>query len=591
MKVNSIPVLSNLIKTNSLSFGDALSTKQEAEYRKLLDDIKRDQGYQDGINMVKIYAPALPSNRDEDTGTGKITSNEADRFYDFARTYYGANSIKLMPMGQLTDKTVYSQDHYPGTYNRSAFTIGEDAINLFDLASEKYGNIITKEDAKEYVTRHRNTHGTSVSSQNKIDFETTLGWQNQEDYPVNEILRKAFDNFKNNKRPNKELKALRKEFEAFKNQKEPVDYDDIYTRLALYPYMKDWPHSRVHFFEGFDSNPQIRAERMPEYNRLKKEHKDAIEFFKFKQFLGRKAILDAKEMTNSKGMDLTGDCIWGFSWPEEQMFPDAFMKDEWGRKGESGNWGLPAINFKDLVEKQDSAAHRLLKAKVAHHLTMFDALRFDVGWGYMRPSYHFGDKQYRHLDAGLKIADFIANIAKEIKGNDFDTRKLMYECDADANDFSLWDNIDRLRQLKGMAILTTEHEKNDDANIGWGNAAFLRETLHLGNDNFILGTNNHDGRGVLDCAKDAQKVEEQVGGVMRTFKLQERDGVQDGWKLLKGKLSDPEHYEKYSRGRFAEIATVKNNFILYTDLLGRNEKVDYHAGGGNDDYKIGRAHV
>lgn len=585
MKVNSITNFSkNYLQSRPLSFGDALSTKQEKEYQKLLEDIKKDQGYQDGISMVKIYAPALPSNKNEDTGIGKITSKEAERFYDFARTYYGANSIKLMPMGQLTDKTVYSQNGYPGAYNRSAFTVGEDAINLFDLAGDKYGNILSEEDAKKYSSEHKRVWGTSASGQNKIDFETTLGWKNQEDYPVNEALKTAFANFKNDKHPNKELRALRKEFESFKNQKEPVDYDDIYTRLALYPYMKDWPHSRVHFFEGFDSDPNIRAERMPEYNKLKAQYKDEIEFFKFKQFLSRKAVLDAKEMINSKGMDMVGDCIWGFSWPEEQMFPDAFMKDEWGRKGESGNWGLPAINFDNLVYTQNSPTHKLLKAKVAHHLTMYDALRFDVGWGYMRPSYHFGDHQYRHLDAGLNITNFIADIAREIKGNDFDTRKLMYECDADSNDFSLWDNAKRLQHLQGMAILTTEHEKNDDANIGWGNAAFLRETLHLGSDDFILGTNNHDGRGVLDCARDMQKAKEQAGGMMRTFKLQERDGVEDGWKFVKGKALDSEHFEKYSRARFAEIATTKNNFILYTDLLGRNEKVDYHT-GGSEDYK------
>ena len=41
-------------------------------------------------------------------------------------------------------------------------------------------------------------------------------------------------------------------------------------------------------------------------------------------------------------------------------------------------------------------------------------------------------------------------------------------------------------------------------NIGWGNAAFIRENLKLGNDNVILGTNNHDTPSVLSCAKDKE---------------------------------------------------------------------------------------
>jgi hypothetical protein len=56
-----------------------------------------------------------------------------------------------------------------------------------------------------------------------------------------------------------------------------------------------------------------------------------------------------------------------------------------------------------LVSKSDSAAHKLFRAKVAHHLHNYDSIRFDVGWSYMNPSYHFGDKQMIRFDAGTKI--------------------------------------------------------------------------------------------------------------------------------------------------------------------------------------------
>ena len=100
------------------------------------------------------------------------------------------------------------------------------------------------------------------------------------------------------------------------------------------------------------------------------------------------------------------DCPITFSWPEEQVFPDAFLKDEWGRSAEVG-WGIHAINYSDLINKNNSPAHKLLKAKVAHCLQNYDGIRFDVGWSYMNPSFHFGDRQMIRLDAGTKITDFI----------------------------------------------------------------------------------------------------------------------------------------------------------------------------------------
>ncbi len=582
MKVNGIARINY-----SPNFGDALSTKQERQLIKLNEDIKKDQGYQDGINILKFYGPALPSSNRQDTGIGKLTSQEAREFYKFAKVYAGANTAKTVPLGQLTDKQVYSDNHYPGAYNRSTFSIGEDIINPFDLASEKYGYILDREDAKEMVARNKQISNIH-SYENLINFGTTLGWTNQEDYPVNDILHKAFDNFKNDKNPNPELKKLREDFEKFKNQKEPVDYDDIYTRLALYPYLKDWGTAKVDFFVGFDSDPKIRAEKMPQYNKYKEQYKDEIEFYKFKQFLGHNTLMDAKNIANKEGIELFGDCPLGFSWPEEQVFPDAFLK-EGHRKGEAAGWGLPVLHYYDLIQKEDSAAHKVLKAKVAHHLNYFDGIRFDVGWAYMRPSFHFGDKQYRHPDAGTKITDFIEKTAKEVKGPDFDTRKLMYECDADANDFGLYDNIDRVKNLDGMIILSTEHEKNDSDNIGWGNAAFLKENLGFKDDNIMLGPNNHDGRGFVDCANDATKSDEQIGALMRIFKLRPEDGVHEGWRYFKDEPHTPQHMYKYMRGRLAEITTVKNNFVQLNDLLAKKEKIDYHTGGmginGDVDYK------
>lgn len=574
MKINSIGA-----RNYSLNFGDALSTNQEKKYLELLEKMKQVQGHEDGMRVVKIYTPSIPSNSKTDTGIGKPSSPEAIRMYELARIYGGATAIKFMPMGQLTDKQGYSGG-YAGAYQRSALSIGEDIIDLSQLASEKYGNILPKTAADEFVKKHNKTS----KSQNLVDFKTTLGWKNQEDYPINEPLRIAFDNFKNNQNPNNELNLLRAQFEAFKTQKEPVDYDDIYTRLALFPYIKDLGTAKTDFFVGFDSNPEIRAKKMPEYNQLKEKYKNEIEFFKFKQFLAHKALADAKREINALGMDLASDCAIAFSWVEEQVFPDAFLKDEWGRTAQLG-WGIDAINYLDLIQKKDSAAHKLFRAKIAHNLVNYDSIRFDVGWAYMNPAFHFGDKKMIRLNAETKITDFIEQIAREIKGENFDQRKLMYECDASGADFNLWENKSKLDKVKGLAILTTEEEKNDSANIGWGSLPFFKYNIGLGDDDFIIGTNNHDKEGVLRCAKNKDKSSEQVGALQRVFNRRAQDGYPNGWREFKDDENSHEHLRKYTKGRFAEIDLAKHSFIMYTDLFGRSEKVDYHGNDPVHDYK------
>ena len=564
----------------NINFGNALSTQQEKKYEKLMSDLKQLQSNEAGMRVAKIYVPSIPSSEEKDTGIGKPTSNEAIRMYELMRIYGGATAIKFMPMGQLTDKQPYNSGHYAGAYQRSSFSIGEDIIDLFQLASPKYGNILPLEEANKIV----NQHNKNGNSQN-VDFETELGWQNQENYPINNALKIAFDNFKNCEFPNKELQQLRTEFEQFKTQKEPIDYDDIYTRLALFPFIKNQEEYKD-FFVGFDSNPKIKAQKMPQYEALKQEYKDEIEFYKFKQFLSHKALTESKELINSQNMDLAGDFVMSFSWPEEQMFPDAFMPNSKEGKTAIVGCGMRALNFYDLINKKNSPAHNLLEAKLTHFLTHYDSIRLDVGWAYIDPSYHWGDSKRTHIPVGTEITDFIANVAKKVKGEDFDTRKIMYECDAISHAFDIEKQADKINSLQGTVILSTEEERNDSQNRGWGSHAFFKYNVGLSDDRVVLGTNNHDKEGVLRSAKNYKKSSEHAGALQRVFNKRAQDGYSEGWKLFKDDSDENEHLRKYIRARFAEIELAKHSFIQYTDLFGRMEKVDYHTRGNNQDYKF-----
>lgn len=223
---------------------------------------------------------------------------------------------------------------------------------------------------------------------------------------------------------------------------------------------------------------------------------------------------------------------------------------------------------------------------MSHFFTLYDSIRLDVGWAYIDPSYHWGDSKRTHIPVDSQITNFIADVARKIKGDDFDIRKIMYECDAMSHAFDIEEQANKINHLQGTVVLSTEEERNDSQNRGWGSHAFFKYNAGLDDDKVLLGTNNHDKEGVLRTAKNKAKASQNVGALQRVFNKRNEDGYFDGWKLFKDDEDENEHLRKYIRARFAEIELAKHSFIQYTDLFGRIEKVDYHTRSNNEDYKF-----
>ena len=224
MKINSV---------SQVSFGNALSTRQEQDQKALIKEVRHALGHDDAISVGKIYAAGNPSAEGQDTGVGKINSQETVRMCELLQVYAGANAIKSFPAGQLGSRPAYTDQGYYGAYQRSAMTLGEDNINVFNLTKPEYGSILPESEAKKMADRHE----ASGVGQNKIDYANELNRQDPENYPINEPLKVAFKNFKEME-ATPELSKLRNEFEAYKVQKEPVDIDDIQTRAALFPTLR-----------------------------------------------------------------------------------------------------------------------------------------------------------------------------------------------------------------------------------------------------------------------------------------------------------------------------------------------------------------
>ena len=96
-----------------VSFGNALSTRQEEEQKKLIKEVRHALGHDDAISVGKGYAQGLPTQASQDTGVGKINSPESFRMNELLQVYAGATAVKpSFPIGQLGLKEAYNEKGY-----------------------------------------------------------------------------------------------------------------------------------------------------------------------------------------------------------------------------------------------------------------------------------------------------------------------------------------------------------------------------------------------------------------------------------------------------------------------------------------------
>ena len=521
------------LNTFGTSFQKALPTSLKGDYKKTVREAKEALGIEDGLSILKIHSASMPKQDVFDTGIGKLNSDTALDFVDKMTFYTDTNAIKEFPKGQTTKH--YDKFYCP--YLKTAVTFGEENINLLNLVQDKetYGDILSFNDIK----------GLNIDSNSgRIIYENELG--TDEDYPVLKPLRTAYENFNGGRNIPEKLKE---EFKKFKQQ--PL-VEDTYTRLALYPFIHD---AEPDLFRNFEYS----FVKQNKFEKYKHQYEDEIEFFKFRQFIAKKEHDSAKEKINSKGVDLFGDCLIGFSNQEVWAHPDAFMKDTCIGLYE---WGLPALNFEQILSP-DSEAYKVFNDKISFFLNNYDGIRFDVGWCYAVARTGEKGKSPVDYDMGHKVFDFINQRAKEIKGDDFDTKKLIYEMDGFDYLYKWGDGTTPPKissNVKGVVNVLTTEWQNDDG-FGWGSPKF-HLSHGLTQDELIMGTNNHDGSNLRRLAE-------------REFEDNDRKtNVSVLSKLFHIKPKDLNDVKTFVKAKFAQLFTIKNQFLFQNDVMGIDEDMD-----------------
>ena len=123
MRVNSII---------SLNFKRRLRPNEEADFAMTLKQGKEKIG-NTGHSMLIVPSTSLPQKIN--TGVGNILDEEALKFFDFAKQYWGINYVQLLPEG-----TYRHHNNIFLPYSGSAFDLGPQLINFNLLTENEYGN-------------------------------------------------------------------------------------------------------------------------------------------------------------------------------------------------------------------------------------------------------------------------------------------------------------------------------------------------------------------------------------------------------------------------------------------------------------------
>lgn len=398
-------------------------------------------------------------------------------------------------------------------YRSTSLALGDHQINPFLLTTPEYAELLTKEDTDEIVKSNtRNNKDRFANFQNIMD----------ENGGLNKALKKAYGKFEQLE----ESHTLKQSFKTFKDKN------------------NEW----IDFL-----------------------YKDKGEFFKFKQFLAEDHLKKSKEFLNSLGIKYCGDCLIGATEEEAKARPFAFDLEH------SLGWVLPTPKF-DEIENENFDAHKYLKYKVQNMARRYDMIRFDVGWAYIQPRLFLNkdNSKIEKPNFDDRILKLIEKWVKEVKGEDFDLKNLIWEFEAGPDDFA-WEKDGKMIEplQKRMKILSTMYMKN-----GWGsNEAYKARGFDP--EYSVVGVGNHDHQPLAEIANNIpypykDNGEIKVNGEIKYLypKAASIEPLANLFNLSKDFVNIP---AEYAKAKMAEAMTGKNTMQFFMDTFGYKVRFDKHS--------------
>ena len=487
---------------NNISFGRRLTQQETQEFEQVQKEAKQLVG-QTGKSIFIVHDACLPQSASRNTGVSNLAAKESQEFFKFMKPLLGFNIVEVLPQGQVANS---KGSGLYCAYSGTALSLGNHQIAPELLTTEEFGRILKPEEYQKIVQANVKPDKDTIAN-----YDNVMSYQGEQ---------------------NKMLKVAHERFLAL-DENSPLKQKYNYY-IQENSYWLDIPRS----FE-----------------------KDQ-EYFRFRQFLADEHLRIGKEALNKEGVKLCGDCLIGFSADEIAAYPKAFKQDYYiGDR----TWNLRALDY-DALQDPTSDAAKLLKTKVQLFAKRYDMIRFDVGWAYLNPrmTNEAGNHTYQQY-LGDKVLKFIEDSVREVKGEDFDLRNLIYEFEGGdifkPNSPELMDEVKQRTKIFGS---THMHERDGDL---WGsNDAFIRRSWDP--DYFVVGVGNHDPQPLRQIAHNMPDTS------MEDLRPHKYDAIPPLSRIL----GIPEHILadpiEFAKAKWAEPMMARHNEMFYMDVLGREERFD-----------------
>ncbi len=323
-----------------------------------------------GLNLlgkqvdIILHNSSAPAVRTENTGIGSLFSRTVqEKFIPFLKEH-AFSHIQQEPNGlrRMSESSPYVSE---------ADTKNIFMIPLEKLASDKYGNILSKETFKKIVENNPNID--SVNYQKK-----------KKSYDM--ALQEAFENSKYND-------ILREEFSKFKSENESKYEQSIIFHILNKEHngenWEKWNSIDKNLYSG--TVPAVAQVRISE---LKSKYSNDYDRYLFEQMILEKENLSSNELAKKTGISIIGDSPVASSsveeWVNQKLFlrdkalgcpPDYFSKD--GQR-----WGFKYYNPEKIFNKDGSLgeAGLVLKKKYENYFASFPGgIRIDHTIGLIDP--------------------------------------------------------------------------------------------------------------------------------------------------------------------------------------------------------------
>ena len=539
MRINNV--------NSTISFKRAITSIERPEYIETLKKA-REVANNGGKSIFIVHDTCLPQAATTDTGVGHLTSKTSGKFFDFIKTNLGINTVEVLPQGEIQLR--HGKGFY-NAYNGSALSLGTQEIDLELLTTPRHNSILEEADFQEVVKANQST-----MKEGFVNYENVVGANS----PQEKALRKAYDKFIGTAQIDKTA------FETFK--KENADWLEkkaIYGILKQENGGKEWQEWASEIDKTlFDQNGTDHTKRL---TTLRTEKAADIDFYMFKQYLADDHLKLGRQIVNEKEMKLIGDCLIGFSQDEVWANKKAFMDGVF--IGEEG-WKIPALNYNTITDPQ-SDAQKLLRRKVELFAKRYDGIRFDCSWSYVKPKLSDSSK----FDFEGSILDIIEDTVKQVKGTSYDQSLLIHEFEADPKDFGIFDELGRIKSyLKDRVKVVSSAFLSDE----YGSVAYMNK-VKAAPEEYVLGVGNHDPQPLKQMALN---IPDRING-KNSYRRAFQERILS--RLMNLPAREVHSPAGFSKAKFAEPLTGKNQMVFYMDALGRTERFDSQAENGWKNYR------